>query len=137
MYNKHQDTGNMNISKNQFSNFIKEEIRKTLREDYATKLYKIEGLLVTDTNKKTQTQIFSDIRSITGVTTMDANEYVPRMPKKGYIYDRVTIKIDPYPYIKHGTFNIDTIKQIITNINKIKGVVKFVVENPQLINIGI
>ena len=127
----------MKINKNQFREFIKEEIRKTLREDYAEKLYKIEGLLVTDTNKKTQSQTFSDIRSITGITTMDAKEYTPRMPKPGYIYDVLTVKLDPYPYLKHGTFDIDTIKQVIDNINKIKGVVKFRVDNPQMINIGI
>ena len=125
------------MTKSEFSKYIKEEIRKTLREDYAEKLYKIEGLLVTNTNKKTQTQTFSDIRSVTGVTTMDAKEYVPRLPKKGYMYDRVTIKVDPYPYVKNGKFDLDTVKLIITNINAIKGVVKFVVEDPQLINIGI
>ena len=42
------------INKSEFKKYIKEEIRKTLREDYAEKLYKIEGLLVTDNNKKTQ-----------------------------------------------------------------------------------
>ena len=68
---------------------------------------------------------------------MDAEEYTPRLPKEGYMYNRVTLKVDPYPYIKNGKFDIDTIKQIITNINAIKGVVKFVVEDPQLINIGI
>jgi len=125
------------ITKSEFKKFIKEEIRKTLHEDYAEKLYKIEGLLVTDTNKKTQTQTFSDIRSITGITTMDARDYIPRLPKKGYMYDRVTIKVDPYPYVKNGKFDLNTVKQIITNINAIKGVVKFVVEEPQLINIGI
>lgn len=123
--------------KSTFKNFIKEEIRKTLREDSASKLYKIEGLLVTDLKKKTQTQIFSDIRSITGITTMDTEEYTPKIPKPGYKYDRVVIKVDPYPYIKHSTFDISTINQIITNVNKIRGVVKFVVKDPQLINVGI
>jgi len=125
------------INKSEFKKYIKEEIRKTLREDYAEKLYKIEGLLIIDNNKKTQTQTFSDIRSVTGVTTMDTNEYVPNIPKKGYKYDRVTIKVDPYPYVKNGKFDLDTIKQIILSINNIKGVVKFVVKDPQLINIGI
>ena len=115
---------------------IREEIRKALREDSAEKLYKIEGLLVTDFAKKTQTQVFSDIRSITGVTTMDTEEYTPNLPKEGYSYNRVTIKIDPYPYLKNGQFTIETIKMIINNINNIKGVVKFKAE-PQLINIGI
>jgi hypothetical protein len=115
---------------------IREEIRKALREDSAEKLYKIEGLLVTDFAKKTQTQVFSDIRSITGVTTMDTEEYTPNLPKEGYSYNRVTIKIDPYPYLKNGNFTIETIKMIISNINNIKGVVTFKAE-PQLINIGI
>ena len=115
---------------------IREEIRKALREDSAEKLYKIEGLLVTDFAKKTQTQVFSDIRSITGVTTMDTEEYIPNLPKEGYSYNRVTIKIDPYPYLKNGNFTIETIKMIISNINNIKGVVTFKAE-PQLNNIGI
>jgi hypothetical protein len=123
--------------KSTLQNFIKEEIRKTLRENSASKLYKIEGLLVTNLKKKTQTQIFSDIRSVTGVTTMDTEEYTPNLPKPGYKYDRVTIKVDPYPYIKFGQFDINTLNQIISNINKIRGVVKFVVKDPQLINIGI
>jgi hypothetical protein len=125
------------ITKLELKKYIKEEIRKTLCEDYASKLYKIEGLLVTDLKKKTQTQILSDIRSVTGITTIDTEEYVPNVPKPGYKYDRVLIKVDPYPYIKTGQFTIDTINQIISTINGIKGVVKFVVKEPQLINIGI
>jgi len=125
------------ITKSEFKKYIKEEIRRTLREDYAEKLYKVDGLLVTDTNKKTQSQTLSDIRSVTGVTTVDAEEYTPRLPKEGYMYNRVTLKVDPYPYVKNGKFDLDTLKQVITNVNAIKGVVKFVVDNPQLINVGI
>ena len=125
------------MKKFELENLIKEEIRKVLREGSASKLYKIEGILVSDTKKKTQSQLLSDIRSITGVTTVDAKEYTPRLPKPGYIYDILTVKVDPYPYLKFGEFNIDTINQIISNIGKIKGVVKFKVENPQMINIGI
>lgn len=117
---------------------IKEEIRDILREDLASKLYKVEGLLVTDNDKKTQSQVLSDIRSITGITTVDAKEYTPNAPKPGRSYDRLTIKIDPYPFTKDNeTFTIDTLKQVIFNIGKIRGVVKFRVDNPQLINIGI
>jgi hypothetical protein len=128
----------MKINKNQFRNILKEEIRNILREDYATKLYKIEGLLITDTYKKTQTQILSDIRSITGITTIDSKEYRVNLPKPGYQYDVLTVKIDPYPYTKNGgKFDIDTINQIINNIKSIRGVIRFKVDNPQLINIGI
>jgi hypothetical protein len=116
---------------------IQEELR-IVREGSASKLYKVEGLLVTNTDKKTQSQIISDIRSIPGITTVDAQEYTPRLPKKGYTYNRLTAKIDPYPYIKKdGKFDIETIKQVIASIGGIKGIVKFRVDNPQLINIGI
>jgi hypothetical protein len=125
------------MKRSTLENIIKNEIRNTLREDSASKLYKIEGLLVTNNDIKWQKEVLSDIRSITGITTIDAKEYIPRIPKENYSYDRVTVKIDPYPYLKFGKFDLDTIKQVIKNINDIKGVVKFKVENPQMINIGI
>jgi hypothetical protein len=125
------------MKRSTLENIIKNEIRNTLREDSASKLYKIEGLLVTNNDIKWQKEVLSDIRSITGITTIDAKEYTPRIPKENYSYDRVTVKIDPYPYLKFGKFDLDTIKQVIKNINDIKGVVKFKVENPQMINIGI
>lgn len=133
--------GNLNQVQNILKNYeVDKEYIHLLRlnEDYASKLYKIEGLLITDTKKKTQSQTFSDIRSITGITTMDAKEYEPRLPKKGYMYDKITLKIDPYPYVKNNTvFDINTLNKIISNINRIKGVVKFVVKDPKLLNIGI
>ena len=124
------------MNKSEFKKYIKEEIRKTLREDSASKLYKIEGLLVTDTYIKTQTQILSDIRSVTGVTTIDAKQYTPNLPTPGHDYNILTVKIDPYPYLKAGKFDEETVKQIIDNISKIRGVIKFKAE-PKLMNIGI
>ena len=116
---------------------IQEELRK-VREGSASKLYKIEGYLITDTRNKTQSQIVSDIRSVPGVTTVDAEEYTPRLPKEGREYDKLTVKVDPFPYIKGGNqFTLDTVNQVIASINSIKGVVKFKVKDPQLINIGI
>lgn len=125
------------MKRSKLANLIKEEIRDILREDSAAKLYKVEGLLVTNNDVKWQKEVLSDIRSITGVTTIDAKEYEPRIRKENYSYDRVTVKIDPYPYLKFGKFDLDTIKQVIQNINDIKGVVKFKVEDPQMINVGI
>ena len=117
---------------------IKEELQSIVNEDYASKLYKIEGLLVSNNDIKFQKEILSDIRSITGITTIDAKAYVPNVPNPSYSYDRLTVKVDPYPFLKmKQEFNLDTIKQIITNINNVRGVVKFKVENPQLVNIGV
>jgi len=116
---------------------IRKEILSIIKENSAAKLYKVEGKLISSDELKTQSQILSDIRSITGITTVNVEEYTPKMPKKGRFYDILTIKIDPYPYIRHGKFDLDTIKQIIDNINHVKGVIKFTVDNPQMINIGI
>jgi len=116
---------------------VREEILKALKEGSEEKLYRIDGLLVSDNNKKTQSQLLSDIRAITGITTIDANEYTPRLPKADRSYNRLMVKIDPYPYLKNGEFNIETLNQVISNINNIVGVITFKVENPQLINIGI
>ena len=116
---------------------VREEILKALSEGSEEKLYRIDGLLVSDNNKKTQSQLLSDIRAITGITTIDAEEYTPRLPKEDRSYNRLMVKIDPYPYLKNGEFNIETLNQVISNINNIVGVVTFKVENPQLINIGI
>jgi hypothetical protein len=125
------------MTKSELRKLIQEELRDVLREGSETKLYKIEGLLVTDNDVKTQSQILSDIRSVTGVTTVDAQEYTPRLPKPGRSYNVLTVKVDPYPYLKFGKFDVETIKQIISNISKIKGVIKFKVENPQMINVGV
>jgi hypothetical protein len=125
------------VKLSELKQLIQEELLK-VREGSASKLYKVEGYLITDTRKKTQSQILSDIRSVPGITTVDVTEYVPRLPKEGREYDKLTIKVDPHPYIKSGDlFTIETINQVISSINGIKGVVKFKVKDPQLINIGI
>lgn len=117
---------------------IKEELQSIVNEDLASKLYKIEGLLVSNNDIKFQKEILSDIRSITGITTIDAKAYIPNVPNPSYSYDRLTVKVDPHPFLKmKQEFNLDIIKQIIANINDVRGVVKFKVEDPQLVNIGV
>ena len=125
------------MKKTELKQLIQEELYN-IYENSASKLYKIEGYLITNTDKKTQSQILSDIRAVPGITTVDVQEYVPRLPKKGREYDKLTVKVDPHPYIKGGDlFTIDTVNQVIDSINNIKGIVKFKVKDPQLINIGI
>jgi len=133
----------LNLNENKFLYKYNSKTRSTnkiiinsINEDSASKLYKIEGLLITNNKIKPQNQILSDVRSITGITTVDTEEYTPRLPKKGHSYDKLTVKVDPYPYLKNGKFDEETLKQIIDNINNIRGIVKFKAD-PQLINIGI
>lgn len=115
----------------------KGKVKRMLSENSAERLYKVEGLLVTNNDLLFQKEVLSDIRSITGITTVDAHEYTPRLPKVNYSYNKLIVKVDPYPYLKDGKFDIETIKQVIQDINNIRGVVKFRVDNPQIINIGI
>ena len=108
-----------------------------INESSFEKLYKIEGLLVTNKQVLTQSQVLSDIRAVSGVTIVSNKEYNPQSPKKNYEYNYTTVKIDPSPYIKlNGKFDIEDVKGIIEKINNLKGVVKYKAE-PKLINIGI
>jgi hypothetical protein len=122
---------------NKIRNYVRKEIIKVLSESNISKLYKISGLLITTNDIKTQSQILSDIRSITGVTTVDSKEYHSEKPTPNRLYNVLTVKVDPYPYLQKGEFDIQTMEKIIQNINNIKGVVKYKVENSQLVNIGI
>lgn len=116
---------------------LKDKDLKLIKEGSESKLYKIEGLLVTNKDIKTQSQILSDIRALSGITIVRNEEYNPVSPKPNYEYNYTTIKIDPYPYMeRNGKFDIEDIKNIIANINNMRGVVRFKAE-PQLINIGI
>ena len=115
----------------------KGKIKRILNENSAEKLYKVEGLLVTNNDLLFQKEVLSDIRSVTGITTVDAHEYTPRIPNKSYSYNKLAVKVDPYPYLKDGKFDIETVKKVIQDINNIRGVVKFRVDNPQMINVGV
>lgn len=115
----------------------KGKVKRMLNENSAEKLYKVEGLLVTNNDLLFQKEVLSDIRSVTGITTVDAHEYIPRLPKANYSYNKLAVKIDPYPYLKDGKFDIETVKKVIQDINNIRGVVKFRVDNPQMINVGV
>jgi hypothetical protein len=126
------------MKKSELRNIIKEEMLKALNEDSASKLYKIEGLLVSNTDIKWQKEILSDVRAVTGITTVDAKEYTPRVPKKGYTYDVLIVKVDPHPFLKDGgKFDMETINKVIQDINDIRGVVKFKVATPQILNVGV
>lgn len=113
---------------------IREELSKQLNEEYTDK-YKIKGILITDTVKRPQQEILSDIRSLTGVTivsTVDIDkEYSQNNPNLRVI---LNLKIDGYPYIKQGGFNREKIDDIIASVKKIEAVKSFIV-NPKNIQV--
>ena len=115
-------------------NIIKEEIIKVLNEEYVDK-FKVRGTLVTDTTKRPQKEILSDIRSLTGVTivsTIDVDdEYSQNNDNLRVI---LNLKIDGYPFIRQGGFSREKIGDIINNIKKIEGV-KALLVNPKDITV--
>ena len=113
---------------------IREELSKQLNEEYVDK-YKVKGVLITDTTKRPQQEILSDIRSLTGVTivsTVDVDgEYSQNNDNLRVI---LNLKIDGYPFIKQGGFGRDKIDDIIANIKRVEAVKTFVV-NPKNIQV--
>jgi len=113
---------------------IREELSKALNEEYVDK-FKIKGILITDTTKRPQQEILSDIRALTGVTivsTVDLDgEYSQNNDNLRVI---LNVKIDGYPFIKHGGFSRDKVKDIIASIKRVDGVKAYIV-NPKNITV--
>lgn len=113
---------------------IREELSKQLNEEYVDK-FKVKGILITDTTKRPQQEILSDIRALTGVTivsTVDLDgEYSQNNDNLRVI---LNVKIDGYPYIKHGGFSRDKVKDIIASIKRVDSVKAYIV-NPKNITV--
>jgi hypothetical protein len=113
---------------------IREELYKQLNEEYVDK-YKVKGILITDTTKRPQQEILSDIRSLTGVTivsTVDVDgEYSQNNDNLRVI---MNLKIDGYPFIKAGGFSREKINDIIASIKRVEAVKAFIV-NPKNIQV--
>jgi hypothetical protein len=109
-------------------NLIKEALRENLTEDYQDK-FKVKGILITDTTKRPQQEILSDIRSLTGVTVVSTveieDEYSQNNDNLRVI---LNLKIDGYPFIKHGGFSREKIQDIIASVKRVEGVKSFLVD---------
>jgi hypothetical protein len=116
-----------NINENKLRTFLKTEIRKALNEQPVSTIYKVQGILTTDTSLRNQTEILSDVRSITGVTIVSSKETGTDASAvdNQYYHSVLSVKIDPHPYIGKGGFGKEEIKKIINDIKKIKGVRNF------------
>jgi hypothetical protein len=119
------------MTKEILKNIIKEELSNILKEEYLTQ-YKVKGTLITDTTKRPQQDILSNIRALTGVTVVSTVDVSPDEYSQNNENLRVilNLKIDGYPFIRHGGFSKDTImKKIVPAIKRIDGVKGYIV-NP-------
>jgi hypothetical protein len=118
----------MNLKKLQ--HLIKEELTKVLNEEYIDK-FKVKGILVTDTTKRPQQEILSDIRALTGVTivsTVDVDGVYSQNNENLRVI--LNLKIDGYPFIRHGGFSREKVKDIISSVKRVDGVKSYLV-NPK------
>jgi hypothetical protein len=108
---------------------VKEELKKTLNEEYQDK-YKMVGMLISNIKKRPQKEIFSDIRSIPGITVASAKEPMEYSEQNTEKFQTVlTVKVDGHPWISKGGFDKSKMDEIRKEILKVEGVLSFSV-NP-------
>ena len=112
---------------------VKEELSRKLNEEYQDK-YKMVGMIITNIKKRPQKEIFSDIRSLPGITVASAKEPLEYSQQNTEKFQTIlTIKVDGHPWIVKGGFDRSKMEEIRKEILKIDGVLSFNV-NPDNIS---
>ena len=104
---------------------VKEELKKTLNEDYQDK-FKMVGTLITNIKERPQKEIYSDIRSIPGITVISSTEPLEYSEQDKTKFKAIlSVKVDGYPWITKGGFNREKLIDIAADIKKVPGVKAF------------
>jgi hypothetical protein len=104
---------------------VKEELSRKLNEEYQDK-FKMVGMIITNIKKRPQKEIFSDIRSLPGITVASAKEPMEYSAQNTEKFQTVlTIKVDGHPWIVKGGFDRSKMEEIRKEILKIDGVLSF------------
>jgi hypothetical protein len=104
---------------------VKEELKRTLSEEYQDK-FKMVGTLVSNIEQRPQKEIYSDIRSITGVSVISSKEPLEYSEQDTTKFQSIlTVKVDGYPFITKGGFSRDKMTEIAAQIRKVPGVIAF------------
>jgi hypothetical protein len=112
------------MKKEQLISLIREELKTSLNE-YQDK-FKMVGMLLTNIEDRPQKEIYSDIRSITGVTVISSKEPLEYSQQDTTRFKAVlTVKVDGYPFMTKGGFSKDKMQEIIQQIIKVQGVITF------------
>lgn len=118
---------------NHLRTLVKEELNKKLNEEYQDK-YKMVGMLITNIKKRPQKEIFSDIRSLPGVTVASVKEPMEYSEQDTEKFQSImTIKVDGHPWITKGGFDRSKMEEIRKEILKVEGVLSYNV-NPDNIS---
>jgi hypothetical protein len=111
---------------------IKEELSKRLNEEYQDK-FKMVGMLVTNIKKRPQKEIFSDIRSIPGVTVASVKEPMEYSEQNTEKFQSImTVKVDGHPWITSSGFDRSKMEDIRKAILKVEGVLSYNVNSDNI-----
>jgi hypothetical protein len=106
---------------------IREEIQRVISEESTQ--YKFDGLLQTDTVKRPQKDILSDIRALPGITIVSSKDYDLSGDTSAFsnpdYYSILRIKVDPHPFMDKGGFKDEDLQNMLSDIRKIEGVKNF------------
>jgi hypothetical protein len=104
---------------------VKEELKRSLNEEYQDK-FKMVGMLISNIEQRPQKEIYSDIRSITGISVISSKEPLEYSEQDTTKFQSIlTVKVDGYPFITKGGFNRDKMAEIAAQIRKVPGVISF------------
>jgi hypothetical protein len=104
---------------------VKEELKRTLSEEYQDK-FKMVGMLISNIKQRTQKEIYSDIRAITGISVISSKEPIEYSQQNTEKFQSIlTVKVDGYPWITKGGFDRSKMEEIAVLIRKVPGVISF------------
>jgi nucleoside-triphosphatase THEP1 len=120
---------------NNLRTLVKEELSKVLNEEYQDK-FKMVGMLITNIKQRPQKEIFSDIRSLPGITVASVKEPMEYSEQDTEKFQSImTIKVDGHPWITKGGFDRSKMEAIRKEILKIEGVLTYNVNSDNITSI--
>jgi hypothetical protein len=104
---------------------VKETLNHRLTEEYQDK-FKMIGMLITNIDLRPQKEIYSDIRSIPGITVISSKEPLEFSQQDQSKFQAImTVKVDGHPWITKGGFDRSKMLEIRKEILKVEGVLSF------------
>ena len=104
---------------------VKETLNHRLTEEYQDK-FKMIGMLITNIDLRPQKEIYSDIRSIPGITVISSKEPLEFSQQDQSKFQAImTVKVDGHPWIAKGGFDRSRMLEIRKEILKVEGVLSF------------
>jgi hypothetical protein len=104
---------------------VKETLNHRLTEEYQDK-FKMIGMLITNIDLRPQKEIYSDIRSIPGITVISSKEPLEfNQQDQSKFQALMTVKVDGHPWIAKGGFDRSRMLEIRKEILKVEGVLSF------------